>query len=256
MLSIVTRALCLSDIEQLYTTIKRKLSKQIELIVVARKENFFLSDENVTVIIEDSNRFEARKSGILAAKGNILLLDNDQIPSELLLIELQNIKADAVIIPERSLNRNLVGRLLDFQRNYFQELAKPTFSPYFPVVPRFYRNDIIKNVVNNLDTFVFKYGLSHEDSILYYEIYKDLKYLTESKNYIYNLDPSMLEYIRKSILYGRYRKSTFNAKRIPKNYIDLINEINKEFLRIRNNKSILNLCISSLRAVPYFFGSL
>ncbi len=249
----VTRSLNLSEIKNLYGTLKESLSGDLELIVVVKRRDIDISDEYVTIITEDSNRFQARKTGIMVSNGNILLLDADQIPEKALLKELQDCTSDAMVIPEKSLNRNFIGRLLDLQRAYFQEIAKPNYDPRFPVVPRFYNGDIIRGILNRMDSEVFKYGLSHEDSVLYYEAYAKLKHINLSRNYILNTDPTLAEYIHKSMLYGKYKKATVSSAQIPTSYIRLVNDINKEFLRIR---SFPILIISLLRAIPYFFGSI
>lgn len=229
------------------------MSDDLELIVVVKRRDINISDEYVSIITEDSNRFQARKTGIHASNGNVLLLDSDQIPEKALLMELQCSRSDALVIPEKSLNRNLIGRLLDLQRTYFQEIAKPNYYPEFPVVPRFYNGDIIRVTLDRMDKQIFKYGLSHEDSILYYEAYNKLKNINVSRNYIFDTDPSLAEYIRKSVLYGKYKKSTVSSSQIPASYIRLINDINREFLKIRNFPIMI---ISLLRGIPYLFGSI
>ena len=248
----VTRSLNLSEIKNLYGSIKENLSEDLELVIVVKRRDIDISGKYVTIVTEDSNRFQARRTGILASKGNVLLLDADQIPQKALLEELQHCTYDAMVIPEKSLNRNFMGRLLDLQRAYFQEMANPNYDPKFPVVPRFYNGDIVRKTLYKMDDKIFKYGLSHEDSILYYEVYDQLNDIKVSRNYILDIDPSFVEYILKSMLYGKYKRDTVNSARIPFIYTKLVNEINQEFLRIR---SFPILMISLLRAIPYFLGS-
>ena len=100
----------------------------------------------------------------------ILFLDEDQTPEEGLMEELTEKNDDAIIIPERSLNRNFIGRLMDYKRTCLEESVRNKPIPEIPVIPRFYRKEILLKAFANLSSKTILNVEQHEDSILYSEI--------------------------------------------------------------------------------------
>ncbi len=267
-ISIVTRAYKTSELKNLISNLNSNLEIEKEIIAVCR-----INDYNITgikLIMENSNRFEARITGIKnASYDKILLLDSDQIPGEKLLNELENRKEDMLIIPEKSINNNFTAKCLDDWRYRNERHAMENPNPYIPVVPRYYKKGYLMNAVNELPPQTYNI-VDHEDSVLYYVVFKETQSIGFTKEYIYNYDPSFLRLIQKAFLYGRYNKnfqsiykSYFTQHQSNYNSTELLNEIN--ILIGKLNKNTLNIkelgigkgyIMQSLRGIAYTIGKL
>ena len=96
-LSIVTRAYKTSELKDLINNLNSNKDIQKEIVAVCNVNDY--SIKNANIIIEDSNRFEARITGINnAIYDKILLIDSDQIPEKGLLTELEDKKNDIIIL--------------------------------------------------------------------------------------------------------------------------------------------------------------
>ncbi len=176
--------------------------------------------------------FEARITGIKKAQfDRILLLDSDQVPEIGLLEELNDKKEDMVIIPERSLSKGLTSKCLDDWRRRNEEIARRKPSPDLPVIPRFYlRKHLLKAIgewPNNTPKI-----LSHEDSVLYYYVYRISQNIGFSTKYILNSDPNICILMQKAYLYGKFKKSA-EAVDISPDVRNLLDRLNNTTLNIK-----------------------
>ena len=230
-----------------------------ELIVVDSSNQIEIPyplDRRLKVIKTQDNRFQARIRGIRNAIADYcILLDSDQRIECGLLNELVNSGSELAVIPERSFNKNLMGRLLDFQRSQFESFgASQDFPPTISVIPRFYKTSLLERLISKQLDSVFHYGLSHEDSILYSLLYSPNVKPYFSRKRILNVDPSLSDYIRKSFLYGRFAKeTTLHLEHYPE-IVDLVRVINRNFIALNLKRPSLGVVPFLLRAVPYLIG--
>jgi len=252
-MSIITRSYKTSELKGLISNVNMDLEIDKEIIAVCNVDDYKL--ENTKIIIENSNRFEARITGIKHANyDKILLLDSDQVPAIGLLYELDNRKEDMVIIPERSFNNNFTGKCLNNVRYRNETLARKDTKPSIPVIPRFYKRKYLLNAIIRLPSNVYKI-ISHEDSILYYEVFKETQNIGFSKGYIYNYDPDLLTLMKKAFLYGKYLKETRYLE-IPDEISSLIDKLNKNALNIKELGMDKGFIIQTLRGCMYELGSI
>ncbi len=255
-ISIITRAYKTSELEMLIKHIDLKNEPGREIIAVCNINDYnFNKIENFNIIIENSNMFEARITGIKNAKyDDILLLDSDQIPGDGLLNELDNAENDILIIPERSLNHNFVGKCLDDWRVRNEKYAMKDPNPYIPVVPRYYKKTILIDIIHKLPLEIYNV-IAHEDSILYYMAFKQTQNIRFTKNYIYNSDPSVSTLMRKAFKYGKNKKDIKQVD-LPYDLNKLINQIDKNSLNIKELGLGKGYIIQSLKGIAYVCGSL
>ena len=250
-ISIVTRAYKTSELKNLISNLHANLEVEKEIIAVCRINDYDI--KGINVIIENSNMFQARITGIKNANyDKILLLDSDQIPDKGILQELDNKNEDMIIIPEKSINKNFTSKCLDDwrYRNEKHAMANPT--PYIPVVPRYYKRAVLLNVINELSPDIYNIE-SHEDSILYYEIFKETQSISFATKYILNYDPPLNILMKKAFLYGKYRNILQNLE-VPDDVLVLINKINRNALNIKALGIGRGYVIQILRGLMYELG--
>lgn len=250
-ISIVTRAYRSSELKNLISNLSTNNELEFEVIAVCNIKD---SDyDNIKIIVEDSNMFRARITGIRNAKSErLLLLDSDQIPEKGLLTELKTKIDDMVIIPERSLRHNVVGRFLDDWRFRNERRAFRHPRPEIPVIPRFYWKRQLIKVIENLPKNVFD-NVSHEDSVLYHRVFTDSNDIGFTTKYILNDDPSLATLLRKSYKYGKYIKEAFDLE-LPNDIVDLITKLNKSSLSIGELGIGKGLILQLLRGFIYELG--
>jgi len=250
-ISIVTRAYKTSELKNLILNLRTNLEVEKEIIAVCRINDYNIKDINL--IIENSNMFQARITGIKSANyDKILLLDSDQIPEKGILHELDDKNEDMVIIPEKSINKNFTSKCLDDWRYRNEKYAMENPNPYIPVVPRYYKRSVLLNVINKLSPDIYKIE-SHEDSILYYEVFKETRNIGFAKKYILNYDPPLKILMQKAFLYGKYRNIVQNLE-TPDDILVLINKINKNALNIKDLGIGRGYIIQILRGLMYELG--
>lgn len=251
--SIITRAYKTSELKNLIDNLNSNNEIEKEIIAVCNIKDYNI--ENVELIIEDSNRFQARITGIKNAKyDKILLLDSDQIPENGLLKELKNKKEDMIIIPEKSINNNFTSKCLDDWRFRNEKLARKNITPYIPVIPRFYRKEYLLNAINKLSMDICKI-IDHEDSILYYYAFQETKNINFANKHIYNYDPKFFKLVYKAFLYGKNRKDTKNLE-IPEDISVLLYRLNKSTLNIKELGFGKGYIIQLIRGASYEFGKI
>ena len=251
--SIITRAYKTSDLKNLIENLNSNNGVEKEIIAVCNINDYNI--ENAKLIIEDSNRFKARITGIKNAKyDKILLLDSDQIPEKGLLEELENKKEDMIIIPEKSVNNNFTAKCLDDWRYRNEKLARKKITPYIPVIPRFYRKKYLLNAINKFSTDLYNI-IDHEDSILYYYVFQETKNINFSKKYIYNYDPKFFKLMYKAFLYGKNGENIKNLE-IPYDISMLLYKLNKNTLNIKELGLGKGYIIQIIRGISYKCGKI
>ena len=253
-ISVVTRAYRTSELTNLISSLQANREIEKEIIAVCKNEDYNLnSAQSSELILEDSNRFRARITGIkLATYDKILLLDSDQIPEEGLLAELDNRTEDMVIIPEKSLGGNWIGKCLDDWRFRNERMAMEGPTPFIPVIPRFYNRKKLRAAIDRLPHQALEI-ISHEDSVLYYEVFKETQLIGFSKHYILNDDPPFGTLMRKAFLYGKYQRNV-DSLIIPEDLLKLIDVLNKSTLNIRELGIGKGFIIQVLRGMMYEIG--
>lgn len=224
-----------------------------EIVAVCNINDYDI--KNSKIIIEDSNMFEARVTGIKnATYDKLLLLDSDQIPERGLLRELDNNEDHMVIIPEHSVNNSFTSMCLDDWRFRNESLARKRPNPYIPVIPRFYRKNYLLKAVNKLSANICKV-IDHEDSILYYYVFEETKNIEFSIKRIFNYDPSLLKLMHKAYLYGKNNKDT-NQLTIPENISQLLYKLNRNTLNIKELGLGKGYIVQIIRGISYEFGKI
>ena len=252
-ISIITRAYKTSELKNLINNLNSNNEIEKEVIAVCNVKDYNI--ENVKLIIEDSNRFQARITGIKNANyDKILLLDSDQIPEKGLLEELDNKNEDMIIIPEKSINNNFTSQCLDDWRFRNEKLARKKITPYIPVIPRFYRKKYLLSAINKLSMDICKI-IDHEDSILYYYAFQETNNINFSKKHIFNYDPKFFKLMYKAFLYGKNRKNIKNLE-IPEDIKILINKLNKNTLNIKELEFGKGYIIQIMRGIAYESGKI
>ena len=252
-LSIVTRAYRASELRLLTDYLNSNNETTTEIIAVCNINDYDI--KNSKIIIEDSNMFEARVTGIRnAVYDKLLLLDSDQIPERGLLRELDNKEEDMVIIPEQSVKNSFTSMCLDDWRYRNELLARKQPNPYIPVIPRFYRKDYLLNAVNKLSANICKI-IDHEDSILYYYVFEETKNIQFSIKRIFNYDPNLLKLMHKAYLYGKNNKDTYQLT-IPENISQLLYKLNRNTLNIKELGLGKGYIVQIMRGIAYEFGKI
>lgn len=250
-LSIVTRAYKTSELRMLIDHLRLNSETEIEIVAVCNLNDYDI--ENSNIVIEDSNRFEARVTGIKnALYDKVLLLDSDQIPERGLLRELENEEEDMVIIPEGSINKGFVSTCLNDWRYRNENLAREFTSPFIPVIPRFYKKKYLLSAVGKLPPNICNL-IDHEDSILYYYVFQETKDIKFSKGRILNYDPSLLKLMQKAYLYGKNSKNIKHMA-IPENISLLLKNLNRNTFNIKELGFGKGYIIQLIRGISYEIG--
>ena len=172
-----------------------------------------------------------------------------------LIKEIMEQNSDAIIIPERTLNaRAFVGRLLDQNRKLMESIQITRNDPEIPSIPRVYRTLIIKEAFQKIDSNTLDSVIQHEDSIIYYESNNAIDSLFYAKHVLFNKDPNIIEYIRKSLGYG-FSVGYLNTRLIPIEYVALLQKLDMgRFSFLIRHKGILAFLATFLKGVPYIYG--
>ena len=228
-ISIITRAYKSSELANLSRILSQIHGAEFEVIAVCNKKDYEIN--SFTILEKDVGRFEAKVEGIkLANFDHILFIDSDQYPENGLLKELESIKNNMVIIPEKSSNHGIIGTSLDdFRfRNEKRALLDPT--PLKPVIPRYYRTDQLIEASNSIPKSVFNIT-NHEDSILYNEVYKLSRDIAFSNLKLVNNDPNFLSLLIKAYLYGKATKFKSSTD-VPQEISGLCHYLDKNSLNL------------------------
>lgn len=210
----------------------RQVPRQtFELIIVDSSSQPLHLDSlpfNISYVYEQVSRFEALNLGIKMAQFNsILIIDSDQIVSPALISELNRIEEDLCIIREMSYNRNFIGRISDRHREFLYRHSKKHISDSIPVIPRFYRREIIVRAMSKLERSELSLISQHEDSVIYSEVLKISEDVAFCDTPIFDIDPDFKVFVRKSFRYGVAQAKALSSNRISKDRADLLRSIDR-----------------------------
>lgn len=203
------------------------------------------------------DRLEKKIAAVDHATGEgILFLDADQVISGGLLQELRALKNTAAVIPERSFNRNFVGRLMDRRRTTVERKAQEqNFYPMGLTIPRYFNRNVLKAAVSRIDLDFSKTSTAHEDSIIFYEYHKLSDKIAFTDNIIFNIDPGFYDFIKKSYRVGVYNGEALSATDYPDEYKTLVKRLNSR-RKIYDGKSLTEggFLVDMLKFVPSVAG--
>lgn len=210
-----------------------------ELIIVDSSTNplnITLDHLEIRYVYKEVARFEALNLGIkLARFRRILIIDSDQIVSPSLIYELSKSEEDMCIIRELSYNKNFVGRIHDRQREFLYNYSKKYISESLPVIPRYYKKEIIELAISMFKSSELSIITQHEDSVIYSEALKISRNVGFCNIPIFNIDSSFSIFAIKSFKYGIAQARAISSKEIRKEKVDLIRSIDRK--RILYSKS-------------------
>ncbi len=212
-------------------------------------------EENVRYVKCNAKRIEAKMIGTNLAKyDSILFLDSDQIAAPDLIDKIFEFDSDMGIIPERSCNRHLMAKLMDAKRKVTESRMRSAIDISLPVVPRLFKRELLLKVFASLDDKIIKNVTETEDSIIFYEALKYSRDVGWINSYIYNMDPSLREFVRKSFNYGKNNERGILNCYLSEEYIKLIRKIQIETMLNNRSYSPAMFLVNLLRGVPYTFG--
>ena len=189
---------------ELSDNVKRRLKP----IFVIQRESISKSQNSyISKIYGPYERFKALVEGIWEAIGEkVLILDADQVISESLLVELLESKADCIFIKERSHDNNVVGMLMNMNREGVEQIFMSNWDVSRFFIPRCYNLELIRKAVDGIPLPTIETINNGEDLILYYQAMDYIQTYKIAKNIILHRDPDMLTQVRKSFSYGKLKK--------------------------------------------------
>lgn len=231
---------------------------EIEIIIVSNsttQAEFF--QDKIHILRCDAKRMEAKLLGVrMANSDKVLFLDSDQTVSIDLIPELVVFNHDIGIIPERSSDNHFMAKLMDIKRIENEKHMKDKPSVSVPVVPRFFTKTLIERTLNSLGDEIIKNVAWPEDSIIFYQAMKFSNDVGWVNSVIYNFDPNLRDFVRKSFYYGsRNEKSIINGV-LSEEYTNLIRRIQVETLLNNRSPNMGMLFCNLLRGGPYVLGSM
>jgi len=231
---------------------------ETEIVIVAFSDMFsdFMTDQ-VRTIKCSAKRIEAKLVGVNAARGEkIIFLDSDQIVAHDLIPKILNFNHDMGIVPERSQNMNIMGWLMTSKRICTEKRMRRCIDLSLPVIPRIFSKALLEKTFNTIDKRIIKNVTETEDSILFYEAMKHSKDIGWIDSYIFNLDPGLREFLKKSYEYGLKNENAILEGNLDEEYIELVRRIQFETLINNRSLSLSMLLLNLLRGIPYILGIL
>ncbi len=257
-LTIIIRTKGNEDIKNTIESIRRSFVEEtyLEIVVISfSNENATYIKDGVRYYLNRCNRAEAKKIGVDYANAEyVLFLDSDQIISKDLIIKLQSLTGDMIFIPERTYYKHFVANLMDNKRTLLERRMKQKIDVYIPVIPRVFKRELIKSVFDAIDDSILHNLIWPEDSVIFYEALKLSRDITWADSYIYNVDPYLPKFIKKSYYYGKKSEEITSSETLPLEYVNLIRKI--QFESLINNRliSLQLILINTMRGIPYVFG--
>lgn len=259
-LSIVVRSRENEDITETVNSIKFSsgYSSEVEIIVVSYSTiTSDICEEGVHYVKCSAKRIEAKVIGVkLSHSDKILFLDSDQTISNDLINEAIGFNHDFGFIPERSSNRHFMAKLMDSKRIKTESLIKKNLNIHIPVVPRLFRKYYIERALSNLGSIIIKNVTETEDSIIFYELLNLTQDSGWLSSFIYNFDPNLREYVRKSFRYGMKNEMGVVYGYLPPEYVSLIRRIQIETLINNRSYDMKMFLCNIIRGIPYMAGTI
>ncbi len=230
----------------------------IEIVVVSFSRTFSENiRDGIHIISCNDKRVEGKLIGIhFSNSEKIMFLDSDQIVDASLIPKIIEFNKDMGIIPERSLNTHFLARILDAKRSILERRMRDEADIVLPVVPRVFSKVIIERALNSLGEWIRKNVTEFEDSLIFYEAVKFSKDIGWIDSYIYNIDPKLKEFVKKSFNYGSANITVLLSGNLSDEYIHFIQKI--QFETLVNNRifSIRILLVNMIRGIPFILGEI
>lgn len=230
---------------------------ETEIVIVAYSDKFsdFITGQ-VRTIKCSAKRVEAKVIGVNAARGEkIMFLDSDQMIAPDLIPKILKFDHDMGIVPERSQNVNIMARLMTSKRICTEKRMRREIDLSLPVIPRIFSKELIEKTFNTIDQRIIKNVTEFEDSIIFYEAMKHSNDIGWIESYIFNLDPGLKEFLRKSYDYGSKNERAILDGNLGEEHIELIREIQFETLINNRSLSLSMLLLNLLRGIPFILGN-
>lgn len=262
--------LCISDISiiirakdrfpiQSIESLQESRLVETEIIVVGKWYDSNQSvNMNCIVIKTDALMFQARFLGLEAVTSKkVLFLDSDQVVQPGLLDELVSIHTDMCMIPERSINRNFTGKIMDMKRRYVENSFRFKPSPFVAVAPRFYSTDLLLKAFENIPESELKTITQHEDSILFHESWRINSEISFSSKMIFDVDPGISVFMRKAFYYGKANRVALKSGTLSREHLHLINSLDRDRKIVEDGVGFnWGLLADVIKAGPYVLGQL
>ena len=229
-----------------------------ELVVVSKgiPHGRLLDIQSVKVFVSDARRIEAKKIGVEESSfERILFLDSDQLVPKDLMSKIIDRTESMLIIPERTKKNNFVGRVLDSTRKANETSMQKNVSISTPVIPRYFDKILLKQAFKSMNDLVIRNVTETEDSLIFYECLRISKSLGWVESVIYNDDPDLLTFVRKSYTYGRRNEGSVISGVLPNDYVKVIRQIQRRKLLNLGWLSPSIAISNILRGVPYAIGT-
>ena len=241
---------------ELSDNVKRRLKP----IFVIQRESISKSQNSyISKIYGPYERFKALVEGIWEAIGEkVLILDADQVISESLLVELLESKADCIFIKERSHDNNVVGMLMNMNREGVEQIFMSNWDVSRFFIPRCYNLELIRKAVDGIPLPTIETINNGEDLILYYQAMDYIQTYKIAKNIILHRDPDMLTQVRKSFSYGKMTAKA-NTKEFTAERRKSLNMFRRNLSYIFKSKVSAKYLLSTLllifiKGVPFTIG--
>lgn len=230
---------------------------ETEIVIATYSDKF--SDSmtgQIRTIKCSAKRVEAKVIGVNAARGEkIMFLDSDQMIAPDLIPKILKFDHDMGIVPERSQNVNIMARLMTSKRICTEKRMREGIDLSLPVIPRIFSKELIEKTFSTIDQRIIKNVTETEDSIIFYEAMKHSKDIGWIDSFIFNLDPGLKDFLKKSYEYGSKNERAILDGNLDEEYIELIRRIQFETLINNRSLSLSMLLLNLLRGIPYVLGS-
>ena len=136
-----------------------------------------------------------------------------------------------------------------------EKKMKKKLSLGLPVVPRCFDRSLLVKCFDSLPPGVVKNVTESEDSIIFYECLKYSKSIKWVNSFIYNYDPNIKIFLRKSFIYGLRNENAIVSNLLTPEYIRAIRHFQRQFILNNGSLSFGILIFNILRGIPYIIGT-
>lgn len=241
-------------------SIERQTYSNLETIIIdsfSKDDTLTIAEKhNAKVFQVKGNLLEARKLGVIKAKGEfVLLLDSDQILARKTIDNSVRLMKfyDALILEEYSYKpTSWIQKLFEIDRKLIHDLMMD--NPISGVLlPRFFKKELLERIFLQIPVNKLSKVVAHDHAIIYFEMVRISNKIGLVKNAVYHIEPkSLIQLIKKNYRYGETTKRLLETGL----YSELIRKkvrsrgiyINKLFSSLASNLLLF------LKAVPYKIG--
>ncbi|MEM3846721.1 MAG: glycosyltransferase family A protein [Candidatus Parvarchaeota archaeon] len=258
-ISVVIRSRKGEDIRETVESVEVSSSgyDNVEIIIVSQsEEEKKVMDGRKIFLYSNAKRIEAKLIGVKESRfDKVLFVDSDQIISKNLIQEVMKINYDMAFVPERSLSSGFMPYVMDAKRRVVEGIARRRIDPTIPAVPRVFKREIVYSALISLPDSIIKNVTETEDSIIYYASTKISRNVGWVNGFIFNNDPGLRQFVRKSYSYGYRNESSILESNLPPEYVKLIRDI--QFKTLLNNGTLSPAAMMNnlIRGIPYILGT-